>query len=523
MKKLFEKRQSGIAKFLVLAATTVFSTPLLLESVPTASAQSAPSVALITRSLPIPAADQEYVNQMSNRGWNVIPIDDDEIRDYGRTAISGYDLVVISSTTYPARVSWKLRSAPEPIIVAEHELFDNFHLTAATNTSKGLTSESSTISIVNSGSPLAAGLSGNVIVSAQAEAMNFGKAGSDANVVATANNAANEAVIFSYDTGDTLASGESAAGPRVGFFMNQAIPRLATNNSWELLDAAGTWAMSVAPTSTENFVAFEETVGRELEIINRFHEFSAGLESTFFWDRQHIEAGRTVMVSWRATDNAGSTSGQPDPQRAQKIVDGNFDAQINAMAEQLRDLNAPILLRFNWEMDQDLGDPQNIGSPSEFIAAWRYVHGKFQQAGATNVEWVWAPRARSFAKDVGPTFYPGDQYVDWVGGSAVPITSFTSAETIYTDWNAWASNRGKPQLLWVGLRENPDDGSWKAGFIDDLRTLTTGPWSGVKAIVYYHSFSPKGYDYWIDTSSQSLNAFRNLSCHPHYTSNGKSC
>ena len=270
-------------------------------------------------------------------------------------------------------------------------------------------------------------------------------------------------------------------------------------------------------TRYDGVLAFEDLLNRNISIINRFHEFSAGLDSSFFWDRRHIEDGRTVMISWRATDNPGSVNGEPDPRRAIKIVNGEFDHEIEAMASALRDLGAPILLRFNWEMDQDHGDPQHIGSPSEFIDAWRYVHGIFRERGASNVEWVWAPRARSFAKNIGQTFYPGDDYVDWIGGSSVPVNSFTDAQTIYSAWNEWASSLGKPQLLWIGLRENPSDSRWKADFIEELRQLTTNTWHGVKAVVYYNSNSPLGNDYRITTTSQSLSAFRALACDPHYT------
>ena len=105
----------------------------------------------------------------------------------------------------------------------------------------------------------------------------------------------------------------------------------------------------------------------------------------------------------------------------------------------------------------------------------------------------------------------------------MPIESFTDAETIYSAWNEWAINIGKPQLLWVGLRENPDDGRWKSDFIDELRMLASGPWVGLKAIVYYHSNSPLGLDYFVDTSTNSLRAFRNLACDPHFTTSSDSC
>lgn len=530
---------------LLFVAAILFS-PLPL--IPTAEAQSAPRLALVTRTNPAPGSDEPYMEHLRDRGWNVTLVTDDRIRDVGRSAVSGYDLVLVSSSVFPSRIESRLRDAPEPIIVAEHSLFPAFGLTASGSSNWGFTTASRKLNIVDPNHPIAAGLSGQIFVSTKAKPMNFGRAGSDAYVIAKAKDSNSQDVIFAYDRGDRLANGQVANGPRVAIYMNQKHPGFANRDGWALFDAAAEWASPNAPSNSannepafesialangtllggnvdkenhdsryESVLSFERSIGRKLDFVNRFHEFSAGLTSSFFWDRKHVEDGRTVMVSWRATDNAGSVNGQPDPRRARKIVAGQFDSEIEAMATTLRDLEAPVLLRFNWEMDQDIGDPQYIGTPSEFIAAWRYVHGIFQARGATNVEWVWSPRARSFAKDVGQTFYPGYDYVDWVGGSAVPVNSFTDAQTIYSDWNQWASNIGKPQLLWVGLRENPGNSIWKAQFIDEIRTLTTSQWSGLKAVIYYNSNSPLGYDYTIDTSSASLNAFRNMACNSRFT------
>ncbi len=527
----------------MLLAATILLSPVTFPG--SAGAQSTPRLALVTRTIPVPDADQAYVQHFSQRGWNVTLVDDDAVRANGQNAISGYDLVVISSTVYPQRIQGRLRDAPEPIIVAEHQLFTAFGL--ATN--RGLTDSISKLDIARPNHPLAAGLNGTVSVASKAKPMNFGTAGQDAHVIATAQGSAEKAVIFAYEAGDTLANGQRARGPRVAFYMSQAYPRFTNREGSALLEAAATWAAANAPAqedgdgnkqttsiapaagtllganvSKESFPSryeavrgFERQIRRDLDIVNRFHEFSAGVTSNFFWDRRHIEDGRTVMISWRATDNAGSTQGQPDPQRARKIVAGQFDRQIKAMATALRDLKAPVLLRFNWEMDQSVGDPQYIGTPQEFIAAWRYVHRIFENQGASNVEWVWAPRARSFAKGVGQTFYPGYEYVDWIGGSAVPINSFTDAQTIYSAWNQWAASIGKPQFLWIGLRENPNDARWKSQFINEIRNLAGSQWSGLKAVMYYSSKSPRGFDYTTDTSSASLSAFRQLACDPQFT------
>ena len=549
MKKPFECAKSRTIRLLQKAVVTALLAPLLVIVFPQASAEAAPRVALVTRTVPAPGADQPYIDHLRSRGWDVTLVDDDRVRANGKAAVAGYDLVVISSSIFPARVAWRLRKAPEPILVAEPQLFRNFHFTDTNPANRGFTKSSRSLTITSPGNTLAAGLRGEVVVSTSAKSMNYGTVGSDAVVIATANDAPNQAVIFSYHNGARLASGERATARRVGFYMSQTLPGFANRDGWALFDAAAAWLTPAAPdpdapdpvdpndsiapatgallganisnegggSRYDSVIDFENLVGRDIAVINRFHEFSAGLTSNFYWDRRHIEDGRTVMISWRATDNPGSVNGSPDPQRARKITNGQFNQQIDAMATALRDLEAPVLLRFNWEMDQDRGDPQYIGTPAEFIAAWRYVYNRFKQRGADNVEWVWSPRARSFAKNVGQTYYPGFNFVDWVGGSAVPINSFEDPRTIYNAWNTWASNIGKPQLLWIGLRENPNNSRWKANFFDDLRMVTAGEWVGVKALIYYNSNSPLGFDYTTDTTPQSQNAFRRLACDPHYT------
>lgn len=564
MKLPLKLGRSRLSRFFQKAVFTALLAPLLFLSLPFAAANAA-TVALVTRTIPIPEADKPYLDHLNSRGWDVTLVDDDSIRDDGKNAIAGFDLVVISSTVFTGRIEGRLRSAPEPILVSNHNLFPWFHFTSFNNNDSGFTTASARVNIVNPFSPLVGGRNGLVDVGTLAKPMNFADLGPGVHVAATAKDNPDQAVIFAYGAGTTLASGEIAAGRRVGYYLSQAAPRFANSEAWSLFDASAKWlapnapepgaptpppaptqpttppAPAPSPTTTftgiapnngtllganvsnegngsryDAVLAFQDSIGRDIAIINRFHEFSAGLQSRFFWDRQHIADGRTVMVSWRATDNPGSVNGTPDPQRANKIVNGQFNSQIDAMANALRDLGAPVLLRFNWEMDQDVGDPQYIGTPAQFIAAWRYVHNRFQQRGATNVEWVWAPRARSFAKDVGPTYYPGTDYVDWIGGSAVPINSFTDAQTIYSSWNEWAINMGKPQLLWIGLLENPNDSQWKANFIDELRMLAAGEWVGVKALIYYNSNSPLGNDYTIDTSNQSFQAYRRMACDPHF-------
>ncbi len=60
-------------------------------------------------------------------------------------------------------------------------------------------------------------------------------------------------------------------------------------------------------------------------------------------------------------------------------------------------------------------------SKSDFIAAWRHVVGIFNQVGATNVAWIWnlntfprPPANWGIDTDLAG-YYPGDEFVTWVG------------------------------------------------------------------------------------------------------------
>ena len=212
-----------------------------------AGAQSAPRVALVTRGKTAPGADQPYVNHLRDRGWSVTVIDDDRIRDNGPRAVQGFDLVVITPTVFWQRVKWRLRSAPEAIIVAKPELFPGFGMTAASRSSWGFTPSSKKVQIVNPRSEMAAGLSGEVIVATKAKPMNFGKVGNGATVIASARDTTNQPVVFAYGKGDTLASGGRARGARIGMYMSQTHAGFANRDGWALFDAAAAWAVPNAP------------------------------------------------------------------------------------------------------------------------------------------------------------------------------------------------------------------------------------------------------------------------------------
>ncbi|MFG3600985.1 glycoside hydrolase family 26 protein [Micromonospora chersina] len=135
------------------------------------------------------------------------------------------------------------------------------------------------------------------------------------------------------------------------------------------------------------------------------------------WDYRVDQAARKQKkLTDRQIDRLRST--QPR-YRLSRIVDGHFDSYLRSWAEGVKSLGYPVAIRFAHEMNGDWYpwcEKANGNRPGEYVEAWRHVHDLFERVGATNVIWVWSPNAR-WSKTTAHLsgFYPGDDYVDWVG------------------------------------------------------------------------------------------------------------
>ncbi|MFE9202408.1 glycoside hydrolase family 26 protein [Micromonospora sp. NPDC007230] len=154
------------------------------------------------------------------------------------------------------------------------------------------------------------------------------------------------------------------------------------------------------------------------------------------WDYLVDQAAREKNLPAREIDKLRSN--QPAYQLS-RITGGDFDPYLRSWADGIRSLGYPVAIRFAHEMNGDWypwSEATNGNRPGEYAKAWRHVHDLFRAAGATNVIWVWSPNAR-WDKSTGnmSEFYPGDDYVDWVGatgyyGTGV-FTDYRSFEAIF--------------------------------------------------------------------------------------------
>lgn len=262
---------------------------------------------------------------------------------------------------------------------------------------------------------------------------------------------------------------------------------------------------------TEASVAATETaMGRPLDIDQHFYPWA----STFPtwrepWDHQN---GRIPFVTWGSTFTSDVNS-------------GSQDALIASRADGVRALGIPILLRWFGEMDAT-ALANRTGTPAEFIASWRRIHGIFDEHGATNVDWVWCPTSYGFDVDRAPAYYPGDAYVDWIcadGYNWAPRRSgaaWTGFQQIFKAFYEWGAPTGKPLMVGETGTEERNPGE-KALWIAQTGAAMKSVYPRIKALVYFDAkepdFSgPEEFDWRIDTSTSSLEAFRALGSDPYF-------
>jgi len=109
-----------------------------------------------------------------------------------------------------------------------------------------------------------------------------------------------------------------------------------------------------------------------------------------------------------------------DASQLDEVPRGRFDANLGRLAEFFRRCGRPVYFRIGYEFD----GPHNNYGPEQYKGAYRHIADRLQEAGVNNLAYVW----HSYALQ--PThgghdpmaWWPGDEYVDWVGISFFQAT-----------------------------------------------------------------------------------------------------
>ncbi len=205
-----------------------------------------------------------------------------------------------------------------------------------------------------------------------------------------------------------------------------------------------------------------------------------------------------IRMMPRSTWNEGG----PDPVfTLQNILGGRFDADLAQWARDARDTRQPLMVEFGTEVNGDWF-PWNgrwnggAAGPALFQATYRHIIDIFRAQGANNITWVFHVDAQPSPEtqwNKMAAYYPGDDYIDWIG------VSVYGAQAPGEDWQTFtavldsayaelaAISPAKPiALLEFGVTEGVPGRDKAAWIRDALAALRGGRYSRIKAISYWH-------------------------------------
>jgi len=280
----------------------------------------------------------------------------------------------------------------------------------------------------------------------------------------------------------------------------------------------------------------EADAGRTLDIDNHYYaNFDAakplsGAKPTLpgwreTWD---IQNGRIPMISWGGADVID-------------IVNGKYDAAIDAAATRLQALGAPFFLRWFWEPDGTRPSKADKShTPADYIKAWRYIHDRFAKDGNTNAVWVWCPVSLDFYPPSGQTdpnlapdhainplgaqpYYPGDDVVDWMcadGYDWAPNkagTRYEPFQELFQAFYNWSLPHNKPLMVGeTGVQENnPGD---KANWIKAMHTALVQHYPNIVAFLYFDTQNANGLgnEWWLQSSPEAYQAWIDMARDPYF-------
>jgi hypothetical protein len=241
-----------------------------------------------------------------------------------------------------------------------------------------------------------------------------------------------------------------------------------------------------------NFWGEGEFAAKEAEIVSRY--------------------GAIPLIFWSPWDRPYEEHKLPDACNLYSILSGTWDAYIDKWAESVKNFGKPVLVAWGIEMNgmwfpwsgyyygggqrnPDKEDKAPAIGPELFKQAYRYVVDRVREKGARNIQWVLHLNNASWPDEEWNSFaayYPGPDYVDWLGLSVYGKTDKAWSWASFSDVFDSAYQKigkidpGKPLMVaeW-GVGEYPNEGDkaeWFTKAFSDLQNR----YPQIKAAVYWH-------------------------------------
>lgn len=198
------------------------------------------------------------------------------------------------------------------------------------------------------------------------------------------------------------------------------------------------------------------------------------------------------------------------------IASGQYDSEIDAMANALAGYKRTVLVRYLWEMNSSLvsedrtacagpDDSNGYFNASDFIAAWDHLRARFLLDGATNVKWFWCPN-----DDISTLgqYFPGRSQLDYVGVDLYDRPSETYGVYVshFKQTYSAVEDLGAEKPFIVG--ETGATSSEQVSFFQGLPSLYAAM-PAIKAWIYFDAGGSLG-NWEVQPDTVEFTAFRNV-------------
>lgn len=310
-----------------------------------------------------------------------------------------------------------------------------------------------------------------------------------------------------------------------------------------LLPPAGKVTLGAFTTMDEaatarRFKEFGQAAGKEPAIHLIFRDWTADGSSNYPLDfaRTSVRLGAVPMISWEPWFHYS----RDDYPLLGDIANGHHDAYITGFLHDAAKLGQPWFLRFAHEMEGSTypwtSDHDSRQSPSEYAAAFRHIAELARRIAPLTIM-VWSPNSGSSRS---LQYYPGADWVDWVGGSLYNFPDAPQAPDHQDKLEGWVTmlrKLGKPGMIAeMGCAEHytlteeiveakipgtPELQSWmdltmadKSACLERTFDVIETEYPEILALVWFDI--DKDADWRIDSSAQALKTFARRVASPRY-------
>ena len=158
-----------------------------------------------------------------------------------------------------------------------------------------------------------------------------------------------------------------------------------------------------SPATYQPVSNFTKVAGRQPNLVGYYSGWREPFQTSFAETvRSH---GATTILQW-----------DPTLASVSKIAAGGYDGYLRSFADSVREFGHPVVIGFGHEMNA-YWYSWGYGHlpPSTFVAAWRHIVTLFRAQHADNVTWLWTLQADEAHTGPIASWWPGAQYVTWVG------------------------------------------------------------------------------------------------------------